>query len=137
MLSLIYFISAKVRIKSCRCAKECFICTCIWLHGWTNSYRLVHYSYTWLFLTGLSWLLDPYFLSQIQILYILYKYGLGVSTACFPYNQADSWQQLNYYTLLVMHSPLSGHNQTRETSNLKKGNRDQRWKSYANKLGIE
>ena len=25
-------IPAKVGIKSCRCARECFICTCIWLH---------------------------------------------------------------------------------------------------------
>ena len=33
-LSLIYFIPAKVGIKSCRCEKECFDCTCIynWLH---------------------------------------------------------------------------------------------------------
>ena len=26
------FIPAKVGIKSCRCARECFICTCVWLH---------------------------------------------------------------------------------------------------------
>ena len=26
------FISAKVGIKSCRCARECFICTCVWLY---------------------------------------------------------------------------------------------------------
>ena len=33
VLSLIYFIPAKVGIKSCRCVRECFTCTCIWLHG--------------------------------------------------------------------------------------------------------
>ena len=26
------FTPAKVRIKSCRHARECFICTCVWLH---------------------------------------------------------------------------------------------------------
>ena len=26
------FIPAKVGTKSCRCARECFICTCVWLH---------------------------------------------------------------------------------------------------------
>ena len=26
------FIPAKVGIKSCRCARECFIYTCVWLH---------------------------------------------------------------------------------------------------------
>ena len=36
----------------------------------------------------------------------MYKYGLGMSTAC---NQADSWQQLNYHTLLATCNPLSGH----------------------------
>ena len=29
---------------------------------------------------------------------------------CFPYNQADSWQQLNYHThFTATYSPLSGH----------------------------
>ena len=32
-----------------------------------------------------------------------------MSTAWFPCNQADSWQQLNYHTLLATHSPLSRH----------------------------
>ena len=31
----------------------------------------------------------------------MYKYGLGVYTACFPCNKAESWQQLI--------SPPSGH----------------------------
>ena len=26
------FMPAKVGIKSCRCARESFICTCVWLH---------------------------------------------------------------------------------------------------------
>ena len=26
------FLPAKVGIKSCRCARECFIYTCVWLH---------------------------------------------------------------------------------------------------------
>ena len=26
------FIPAKVGIKSRRCTRECFICTCVWLH---------------------------------------------------------------------------------------------------------
>ena len=80
MLSFIAFIPPKVGIKSCRCATECFICTCIWLDSWANSYRLVHYSYTWLFLTGLSWLLVSYFLlltpfpfSNLNFLYILWN----------------------------------------------------------------
>ena len=28
---ILYFIPAKVGIKSCRFARECFICACIWL----------------------------------------------------------------------------------------------------------
>ena len=53
--------------------------------------------------------------------------SLEVSTACLLCNQADRWQQLNYHTLLATHSPLSGHEKTRETRNdfkicnLKKG----------------
>ena len=43
--------------------------------------------------------------------------GLGVSTVCFPFNQPDSWQQLNCHTLLATQSPLSGHEKTRETRN--------------------
>ena len=39
-----------------------FVHVCIWLHGWANSYRLVHYSYTWLSLTGSSSILASYFL---------------------------------------------------------------------------
>ena len=40
-----------------------------------------------------------------------------MSTACFLCNQADSWQQLNYHTLLATYSPPSGHGKTRETRN--------------------
>ena len=64
----------------------------------------------------------------------MYKYGLGVSTAFFPFNQADSWQQSYYHTLLATHNPLSGHEKTRETRNylkicnFNKGNGDQKWK---------
>ena len=36
----------------------------------------------------------------------MYNYGLGASTACFPCNQTDSWQQL-----IAAYSPLSGHKQ--------------------------
>ena len=58
MISLIYFIPAKVGIKILVDVLEnAFICTYIWLHGWANSYRLVHYSYIVAFLTSLSWLL--------------------------------------------------------------------------------
>ena len=41
------YIPAKVGIKSCRCAREYFICTCVWLHRYVraNSHRLVDYSY--------------------------------------------------------------------------------------------
>ena len=56
--------------------ENAFICTCIWLHGWANSYRLVHYSYiaisNWFELTTcfLTFYCDPYFLlSQIRIFY--------------------------------------------------------------------
>ena len=37
--------------------------------------------------------------------------------ACFPCNQADSWQQLNYgLSDLQTYCPLSGHEETLETS---------------------
>ena len=41
------FIPAEVRIKFCTCARECFICTCVWLHVYVlaNSYRQVDYIY--------------------------------------------------------------------------------------------
>ena len=48
------------------------------------------------------------------------KYGLRVSTAHCPYNQADSWQQFNYHTLLSKNSPLSGHEKLEKLSDLKK-----------------
>ena len=73
---------AKVGIKSCRCVRKCFICACIRLPGWANSYRLVHYSYIHRFFyldqddysytCFLTFYCDPYFLSQIQNLYIFY-----------------------------------------------------------------
>ena len=50
----------------------------------------------------------------------VYKYGLGVSTACFPGSQADSWLKLlPHYGLsdLPSYSPLSGHEKTWETRN--------------------
>ena len=56
--------------------ENAFIRTCIWLHGWANSYRLVHYSYitisNWFELTTcfLTFYCDPYFLSQIRIFFI-------------------------------------------------------------------
>ena len=46
--------------------------------------------------------LGPFLLAQSQI-------WLVVSTACFPCNQADRWQQLNYHTLLTTYSLLSRH----------------------------
>ena len=63
------------------------------------------------------------------------KYGLGVSTTCFLYNQADSWQKLNYHSLLATYSPSSGHEKLKKLEMvlklaiLKKRNRDQRLKS--------
>ena len=47
----------------------------------------------------------------------VYKYGFAMCTACFPCNQADSWQQLKYHTLLATCSPLSGHEKTKEITN--------------------
>ena len=50
-----------------------------------------------------------------------------MSTACFPCNQVDSWQQLNYHTLLATHSPLSEYKKLEKLEiilkicNLKKG----------------
>ena len=43
----------------------------------------------------------------------------GVSTDCFPCNQADSCHQLNYHvhTLFATTSLISGHEKTRETRN--------------------
>ena len=52
---------------------------------------------------------------------------MGVPTACFPYNQADSWQLLKNHNLLAIHSPLSGHEKLEKLEivlkncNLKKG----------------
>ena len=32
VVAYMFYIPAKVGIKSCRCARECFICTSVWLH---------------------------------------------------------------------------------------------------------
>ena len=63
----------------------------------------------------------------------MYKYGLGVSTTCFPCNQADSWQQLNYHTLLATYSPLSGHLK----KNLEKLEIIQKLCNFKKRIGIE
>ena len=54
---LIYFIPVKVRITSCRCARECFICTCLWLHVFEPTATDWCIAITQLFLSGSSWLL--------------------------------------------------------------------------------
>ena len=53
------------RIKSCRCARESLICTCIWLHVWANSYWPVHYNHTAIS----NWLLISLFFIAIPLLH--------------------------------------------------------------------
>ena len=101
-----HFIPAKVRIKSCRCARECFICTCIWLHVWVNSYRLVHYSYivisNWFKLTScfLTFCWNPYFLSQIWI-FLVYLVNIFLCT-----EELTCYEVMNFslaaFTLIVV-----------------------------------
>ena len=70
----IYFIPAKVGIKSCRCATEC---TCIWLWVITvaNTGWCIGISCDWFELVTclLTFCCNPYFLSQILIFMYIFK----------------------------------------------------------------
>ena len=81
----------KVMIKSCKRARKCFIYAYVWLHGWANSYTLVHYSHmaisNWFKLTTcfllLLWSLLPF--SNSNFLYILFAYFLNTSYCTYRY----------------------------------------------------
>ena len=68
--TFILYVPAKVGIKSCRCARECFIYTCIWL--WVITVANTRYiSCDWVELVTClhTFYCDPYFLFQILFSY--------------------------------------------------------------------
>ena len=79
------YILVKVGIKSCRCARECFISSHMHLataiHGWANKCQCMHASLLWCmtvsyqyinYITISNWL-ATYFLALLQSLFLYYN----------------------------------------------------------------
>ena len=79
VLYIIYILyqPIKVGIKSCKCNRECFICTCIWLHVFESTVKLTNtgwcigISCEWPKLTTsfLTFYCDFYFIYKFYFLY--------------------------------------------------------------------